>query len=80
VIVTVIAFPSIVSSEHLVLGIPNKNASAPTNANSSGAISANNNNISTSGSGSGPTQNVTTSAGNGGHIYRGGTISGSGGE
>jgi hypothetical protein len=79
-VMTGITFLSIISNEHLVLGIPNKNASAPTNANSSGAISANNNNNSTSGSGSDPTHNVTTSAGSGGHIYRGGTISGSGGE
>jgi len=85
VLMVVVTFHYVVSSEQLVKGIPNKNASAPTNANPSGAqnstISTSNNNTSTvTGSGSETKHNVTTSAGNGGHIYRGGTISGSGGE
>jgi hypothetical protein len=90
IILTVIAFQHAVSSEQSVLGIPNKNASAPTNAN---PTAANNNTSShvtqnvtmsisnvSNASGSGTKNNVTTSAGNEGNIYRGGTVSGSGGE
>jgi hypothetical protein len=100
VILTVIAFQYVVLSEQSVLGIPNKNASAPTNANPANATNAPSNGantaansssnshitqnvtmpISSNVSESGTKNNVTTSAGNEGNIYRGGTVSGSGGE
>jgi|GEM_PF-5646808 hypothetical protein len=103
IILTVIAFQHAVSSEQSVLGIPNKNASAPTNANPANATNAPSNNANptaannnasshitqnvtmsisnvSNASGSGTKNNVTTSAGNEGNIYRGGTVSGSGGE
>lgn len=100
VILIVIAFQNTISIQQSVLGIPNKNASAPTNANPANATNApsdnanpavnNANSTSTqnvtmsmsisNASGSGTKNNVTTSAGNEGNIYRGGTVSGSGGE
>jgi hypothetical protein len=99
VILAVIVFQHAVFSEQSVLGIPNKNASAPTNASPANAtnapgdnanLAANNTNshitqnvtipVSSNSSGSGIKNNVTTSAGNEGNIYRGGTVSGSGGE
>lgn len=99
VILTVIAFQYAILSEQSVLGIPNKNASAPTSASPANATNAPGNNVNpaanssshstqngttssnnSNASGSGTKNNVTTSAGNEGNIYRGGTVSGSGGE
>ena len=86
VILIVIAFQHVISSEQSVLGIPNKNASAPTNPNAGNASSSSIQNVTmfanntNNTSGVGTKNNVTTSAGNQGNIYRGGTVSGSGGE